>query len=121
MYCILLRGSVSVVYRIVPDRPSVGLGHLTQQRFLAASPYDDLRQSATVLVPAFHHTIEIVGYLEDSTDFGQKPVSVTWFYSTVLSVFPKLSAHVLENLKCDDVSHFSLGIWQNTLMYNSYF
>ena len=117
----LVQGCVSVVYGIVPDRPSVGLSHLTEQPFLAASPYDDLRQSATVPVPAFHHTIEIVGYLEDGTDFGQTPVSETWFYSTVLSVFPKLSAHVLENLKCDDVSHVSLGIWQNTLIYNSYF
>lgn len=47
---------------IIPDiTPERGYtGHLTEQRILAGSSYDDLRQSAAVLVSAVYHLTEIV-------------------------------------------------------------
>lgn len=73
---------------------------------LAGSPYDDLRQSATVLISVFHHVIEIVGYLEDSTDFGQTPVSERHGFTVLYFLyFHSCLLIILEKLKCDDVSH----------------
>lgn len=56
-----VKDSVSAVCRISLDYTcETYTGHLSETQILGGSSYDDLRQSAAVLVSAVYHTIEIV-------------------------------------------------------------
>lgn len=126
--CMLLKDSVSAACWISLDYSCETYpGHLSETRILGGSSHDGLRQSAAVLVSAVCHNWDCqdsIRYWKDRVGFGQTPVSERLRFTLLYFLyFQRCLLVILENLKCDAVSHdcFFRHLAKYTYVYNSYF